>query len=163
MGGSSPSVRTSAAASGLAQGATPPGSGRSRERGAQHHFVVTSDFGIFPATGAAMVRTRVKSEAIAALKDARKSEAFADALKFQVLHPLRGAKMLIMEPVRVGKSVAGGLLEFLAMPGRASKFEGSDREDSVTKSTIGFSYMKRGLAFQFGRTPIRPIRSCRTT
>jgi hypothetical protein len=66
---------------------------------------------------------------------------------------LRGAKMLIMEPVRVGKSVAGGLLEFLAMPGRASKFEWSDREDSVTKSTIGFSYMKRNLAFQFGVDP----------
>ena len=122
--------------------------------GAQHHFVVTSDFGIFPATGAAVLRTRVgETEAIAALKDARKSEVVADALKFQLLHPLRGAKMLIMEPVRVGRSVAGGLLEFLAMPGRASKFEWSDREDSVTKSTIGFSYMKRNLAFQFGVDP----------
>jgi hypothetical protein len=97
--------------------------------GAQHHFVVTSDFGIFPATGAAMLRTRVgESEAIAALKDARKSEVFADALKFQLLHPLRGAKMLIMEPIHVASSVTGGLLEFLAMPGRAIKFEWSDRE-----------------------------------
>ena len=122
--------------------------------GAQHHFVVTSDFGTFPATGASMLRTRViESEAIAALKDARKSKVFADALKFQVLHPLRGVKMLIMEPGRVGSSIAGGLLEFLAMPGRASKFEWSDREDSVTKATIGFSYLKRRLAFQFGVDP----------
>jgi hypothetical protein len=122
--------------------------------GAQHHFVVTSDFGVFPATGTSMLRTRViESEAIAALKDARQSEVFTDALKFQVLHPLRGVKMMIMEPGRVGSSVAGGLLEFLAMPGRVSKFESSDREDSVTKSTIGFSYLKRNLAFQFGVDP----------
>ena len=87
------------------------------------------------------------------MKDARQSEVFADALKFQVLHPLRGVKMLLMDPGRVGSSVGGGLLEFLAMPGRFSKFEGSDQEDSVTKSTIGFSYLKRKLAFQFGVDP----------
>ncbi len=122
--------------------------------GAQHHFVVTSDFGAFPATGSSMLRTRVvESEAIAALKDTRKSDVFADALKFQLLHPLRGVKMLIMDPVRLGSSVAGGVLEFLAMPGRAIKLEWSDREDSVTKSTIGFSYLKRKLAFQFGVDP----------
>lgn len=122
--------------------------------GAQHHFLVSSDFGAFLATGTSMLRTRViESEAIAALKDARQSEVFGDALKFQVLHPLRGVKMLLTDPGRVGSSVGGGLLEFLAMPGRFSKFEGSDQEDSVTKSTIGFSYLKRKLAFQFGVDP----------
>ncbi|MGA6826384.1 hypothetical protein ACO9S2_02100 [Nitrospira sp. NS4] len=122
--------------------------------GAQHHFVVTSDFGTFPATGVAMLRTRIgESEAIAALREVRKSKVFVDALQFQVLHPLRGVKMLIMEPGRVGSSVAGGLLEFLAMPGRASTFESSEREDSVTKSTIGFSYLKRKLAFELGVDP----------
>ena len=122
--------------------------------GAQHHFVVASDFELFPATSTSMLRTPVReSEAIAALKDARQSEVFAEALKFQVFHPLRGVKMLIMEPGRVGSDVAGGLLEFLAMPGRAIKLEWSDREDSVTKATIGFSYLKRKLAFQFGVDP----------
>lgn len=122
--------------------------------GAQHHFVVTSDFGTFPATGAAMLRARIgESEAIAVLKDTRQSKVFADALAFQVLHPLRGVKLLIMEPGRVVSGVSGGLLEFLAMPGRASKFESSDWEDSVTKSTIGFSYLKRKLAFQLGLDP----------
>jgi hypothetical protein len=101
-----------------------------------------------------MLRTRViEIEAIAALKDARQSEVFVDALKFQLLHPLYGLKMMLTEPGRVGTSVGGGLLEFLAMPGRASKFEWSDREDSVTKATIGFSYLKRKLAFQFGVDP----------
>ena len=77
--------------------------------GAQHH---------------SMLRTRiVESEAVAALKDVRGSEVFASALEFQVLHPFHGAKMLIMEPGRVGRSVGGGLLEFLAMPGRFLKFE----------------------------------------
>jgi hypothetical protein len=122
--------------------------------GAQYHFVVNSDFGAFPATGTSMLRTRImESEAIAALKDARGSEVFASALTFQVLHPFRGVKMLIMEPGRVGRSVGGGLLEFLRMPGRFLNFESSDEEDSVTKSTIGFSYMKRKLAFQFGVDP----------
>lgn len=122
--------------------------------GAQHHFVVNSDFGAFPATGTAMLRTRiVESEAIAALKDVGRSEVFASALKFQVLHPFRGAKMLITDPGRVGRGVGGGVLEFLAMPARFLNFESSDQEDSVTKSTIGFSYMKRNLAFQFGVDP----------
>ncbi|HEX4967103.1 MAG TPA: hypothetical protein VFV44_01170 [Nitrospiraceae bacterium] len=122
--------------------------------GAQHHFVVSSEFGTFPAVGMPWLRTRViEIEAIAALKDARQSEVFVDALKFQLLHPLHGLKMLITEPGRVGTSVGGGLLEFLAMPGQFSKFEGSDREDSITKSAIGFSYLKRKIAFQFGVDP----------
>jgi hypothetical protein len=119
--------------------------------GAQHHFVVNSEFGTFSAVGVPMLRTRViEIEAIAALKDARQSEVFVDALKFQLLHPLQGLKILLTEPGRLGRSVGGGLLEFLAMPGQASKFEGSDQEDSMTKSAIGFSYLKRKIAFQFG-------------
>ena len=122
--------------------------------GAQHHFVVSSEFGTFPAVGMPMLRTRViEIAAIAALKDTRQSEVFVDALNFQLLHPLRGLKMLLTEPGRVGTSVGGGLLEFLAMPGQFSKFEGSDREDSMTKSAIGFSYLKRKIAFQFGVDP----------
>ena len=122
--------------------------------GAQHHFVVNSEFGTFPAVGMPMLRTRViETEAIAALKDARQSEVFVDALQFQLLHPLHGLKILLTDPGRLGTSVGGGLLEFLAMPGQFSKFEGSDREDSMTKSAIGFSYLKRKIAFQFGVDP----------
>ena len=122
--------------------------------GAQHHFVVSSEFGTFPAVGMSMLRTRViETEAIAALKDVRQSEVFVDALKFQLLHPLHGLKILLTEPGRLGTSVGGGLLEFLAMPGQVSKFEGSDLEDSITKSAIGFSYLKRKIAFQFGVDP----------
>ena len=110
--------------------------------GAQHHFTVTSDFGVFPATGTPMLRSRVReSEAIAALKAARQSEVFVGALKFQALHPLSGMKMLIMEPGRAGRSIGGGLLEFLSLPGRFVKTECSDLEDSLVKSTIGFSYL----------------------
>ena len=122
--------------------------------GVQHHFMVNSEFGTFPAVGLPMLRTQViETEAIAALKDVRQSEVFVDALKFQLLHPLQGLKLLLTEPRRLGTSVGGGLLEFLAMPGQLSKFEGSDQEDSMTKSAIGFSYLKRKLAFQFGVDP----------
>ncbi len=101
-----------------------------------------------------MLRTRViESEAIAALKAMRQSKVFVDALSSKCFIPSAALKMMIMEPGRVGSSVGGGLLEFLAMPGRFSKFEESDREDSITKSTIGFSYMKRKLAFEFGVDP----------
>jgi hypothetical protein len=122
--------------------------------GAQHHFVVSSEFGTFPAVGLPMLRTQViEIEAIAALKDVRQSKVFADALTFQLLHPLQGAKILLTEPGRLGNSVGGGLLEFLAMPGQFSKFEGSNQEDSMTSSAIGFSYLKRKIAFQFGVDP----------
>jgi hypothetical protein len=101
-----------------------------------------------------MLRTRViEIEATAALKEARQSKVFVDALQFQLFHPLRGLKMMFTEPGRVGTSVGGGLLEFLAMPGQLSKFEGSELEDSMTKSAIGFSYLKRRIAFQFGVDP----------
>jgi hypothetical protein len=122
--------------------------------GVQHHFTVTSDFGVFPATGTPMLRTRVReSEAIAALKKASQSDVFVEAFKFQTLNPLRGMKMLIMEPGRAGSSIGGGLLEFLSMPGRFVKTEWSDLEDSVVKSSIGFSYLKRKLAFQLKVDP----------
>ncbi len=122
--------------------------------GAQHHFVVNSKFGTFPTVGMPMLRTQViETEAIAALKDVRQSEVFVDALKTQVLYPLHGLKILLTEPRRLVSSVGGGLLEFLAMPGQVSKLETSEHEDSMTKSAIGFSYMKRKLAFQFGVDP----------
>ena len=122
--------------------------------GVQHHFAVTSEFGTFPAVGMPMLRTRViETEAIAALKDARQSQVFVDALNFQLLHPLQGLKILLTDPGRLGTSVGGGLLEFLAMPRQFSKFEGSEREESMTKSAIGFSYLKRKIAFQFGVDP----------
>jgi hypothetical protein len=122
--------------------------------GAQHHFVVSSEFGTFPAVGIPMLRSRViEIEAIAALKDVRQSEVFVDALKTQLLYPLHGLKILLTDPRRLGASVGGGVLEFLAMPGEFSKFETSEQEDSMTKSAIGFSYMKRKLAFQFGVDP----------
>jgi hypothetical protein len=122
--------------------------------GAQHHFVVSSEFGTFPAVGLPMLRTQViEIEAIAALKNVRQTEVFVDALKFQLLHPLYGLKIMVTEPKRLGTSVGGGLLEFLAMPGQFSKFEGSEQEDSMTKSAIGFSYLKRKIAFQFGVDP----------
>ncbi|BFU94044.1 MAG: conserved protein of unknown function [Nitrospira sp.] len=122
--------------------------------GAQYHFVVSSGSGTFPAVGLPMLRTQViETEAIAALKDVRQSEVFVDALKFQLLHPLQGLKIMLTEPRRFGTSVGGGVLEFLAMPGQFSKFEGSDQEDSMTKSAIGFSYLKRKIAFQFGVDP----------
>ena len=122
--------------------------------GAQHHFVVSSEFGTFPAVGLPNLRTQViETEAIAALKNVRQTEVFVDALKFQLLHPLYGLKIMLTEPKRLGTSVGGGLLEFLAMPGQFSKFEGSEQEDSMTKSAIGFSYLKRKIAFQFGVDP----------
>lgn len=122
--------------------------------GAEHHFVVTSGSGEFPAVGMAMLRTQViEAEAIAALKSVRQSEVFVEALKTQLLYPLQGLKILLTDPRRLGRSVGGGLLEFLAMPGEVSKFETSEQEDSMTKSAIGFSYMKRKLAFQFGVDP----------
>jgi hypothetical protein len=116
--------------------------------------MVSSEFGTFPAIGMPMLRARViEIEAIAGLKDVRQSQVFVDALQFQLLHPLHGLKILLTDPGRLGTSVGGGLLEFLAMPGQFSKFEGSDREDSMTKSAIGFSYLKRKIAFQFGVDP----------
>jgi len=122
--------------------------------GVQHHFMVHSEFGAFPAVGLPMLRTQViETEAIAALKEVRQSEVFIDALKFQLFHPLQGLKIMLTEPRRLGRSVGGGILEFLAMPGQLSKFEGSNQEDSMTKSAIGFSYLKRKLAFQFGVDP----------
>jgi hypothetical protein len=122
--------------------------------GAQHHFVVDSEFGTFPVVGVPTLRTQViENEAIAALKNVRQSEVFVDALKFQLLHPLYGLKIMFTDPRRLGTSVGGGLLEFLAMPAQLSKFEGSEQEDSMTKSAIGFSYLKRKIAFQFGVDP----------
>ncbi len=122
--------------------------------GAEHHFAVSSEFGTFPAVGVPMLRTRViETQAIAELKEVRQTKVFIDALEFQLLHPLQGVKILLTDPKRLGSSVGGGVLEFLAMPGQAAKLEESDQEDSVTKSAIGFSYLKRKLAFQFGVDP----------
>ena len=102
-----------------------------------------------------MLRTRViETEAIAALKDARQSEVFVDALKFQLLHP--SARR---EDDAHGAWTSSGVVSavdswsFSPCPDALASLKGAIREDSVTKSTIGFSYLKRKLAFQFGVDP----------
>jgi len=125
--------------------------------GAQNHFVITSEFGEFGqfhASSEPLVRVRVNEiEAIALIKEASRSKVFMDAAKYQATYPFKGMKLVFTEPAQAASHAGGALLEYLSFPGRTVKAEWSDAEDNWSKDMIGFSYLKRRLAFQFGVDP----------
>ncbi len=116
--------------------------------GANHHFVIASEYGSFEAAGLAKLRIRLNEiRGIAALRAARASTPFTEAAEREALRPLAGLKLLVTRPVDAIKGIGGGIMEFLSIPFRAMRGERTNpREDNVPEQLIGFSYQKRMIA-----------------
>ncbi|MBC8550477.1 MAG: hypothetical protein H8D23_12600 [Candidatus Brocadiales bacterium] len=119
--------------------------------GFTNFFTITSPYGTFDAEGEDMLRTRVHElDAIAALRDIKKSNAFGNAAKKAASSSVKGAWSLISHPVSTVSGVHKGMGRLLSRVGEMVKGERGDSEDSVTQELIGFSVVKRKYADKFG-------------
>ncbi len=119
--------------------------------GFTNFFTVATPFGTFDAEGEDMLRTLVHElEAIAALKEIKKSSAFGNAAKKAATSSVKGAWSLISHPVNTVSGGRKGMGKLFSRVGEMTKGGRSESEDSVTQELIGFSRVKRQYAHKFG-------------
>ncbi|KAA3606947.1 MAG: hypothetical protein D8M57_17175 [Candidatus Scalindua sp. AMX11] len=119
--------------------------------GFTNHYTIMSPFGTFEAEGDDMLTIRIHEiQAIALLKDIKKTETFGNAVKQAVTSPVKGAWNLITRPVSTISGVPKGTSRFFSRIGEMVKGKRTDTADSVTKELIGFSKVKRQYAQRLG-------------
>lgn len=117
--------------------------------GYANRYTIHSDFGDFEAAGEEMLRTRIHEvAALAALKEIKKTRAFAMGLVEAAQSPFEGAKELVRRPVQTIAGIPKGIYRFVARLGEMAKSKPSRQEQSRAKELIGFASLKRQVAHE---------------
>jgi hypothetical protein len=117
-------------------------------------YVVTSDYGDFEIRGDRMLRTRIREiEALAALDEMRKTEAFANAAGNALKSPFVATWNLITKPVDTIVGIPVGAWEAVKRSSQLARGERSELEDSGVLALIGFEMKKRQIANELGVDP----------
>jgi hypothetical protein len=119
--------------------------------GYMHHFTVDSDFGVFKATGDGALRKLLNEiRAIAALKETRQSEAFADSVVHAAKAPVSFGKNLITDPVDTVSGLPKGVFQIFGNVGEAITMTHDPSEDSRVKQALFVSSWKRDYCAELG-------------
>jgi len=115
-------------------------------------YTIRSPFGEITTTGTASVPIYLSEiNAIAAMEDVKKTDAYTDAAKNAVTGAYEGAKNLVTRPVEaIGGAVSGVGRLFRRAADSAQYRDKSDTEDASYKAAIGYSRAKRDVAARFG-------------
>jgi len=117
-------------------------------------YVVTSDYGDFKIRGDRMLRTRIREiEALAALDEMSKTEAFANAAGNALKSPFVATWNLITHPVDTIVGIPIGAWEAIKQGSQLARGERSELEDSGVLALIGFEMKKRQIANELGVDP----------
>lgn len=119
--------------------------------GYMHTFIVDSDFGVFEARGDFALRKLVREiEALAALYQIKKSDAYLQGLKNAAGQPLEFGMNLISDPVDTISGIPRGVSRLFenVKTGLSSKAETG--EDSKAAQALAMSSNKRELASRLG-------------
>ena len=117
-------------------------------------YVVTSDYGDFEIRGDRMLRTRIREiEALAALDEMSKTEAFAGAAGNALKSPFVATWNLITHPVDTIVGIPIGAWEAIKQGSQLARGERSELEDSGVLALIGFEMKKRQIANELGVDP----------
>ena len=122
--------------------------------GYQHHFTVTSEFGVFEVTGDAALRKMLREiHAIAELDKLKKGEEFAKAIARAGTAPVYFAKDLIVQPVDTVTGIPKGLFRMFSNVGTALNTHKDPSQDSAAESILMMSGKKREYAAKLGVDP----------
>ena len=117
-------------------------------------YVVTSDYGDFEIRGDRMLRTRIHEiEALAALDEMSKTEAFANAAGNALKSPFVATWNLITHPVDTIVGIPIGAWDAIKQGSQLARGERSELEDSGMLALIGFEMKKRQIANELGVDP----------
>ena len=119
--------------------------------GYMHRYTVVSDFGAFDVTGDGALRKLVREiHAIAALREIKQTEAFADSIKHAVKAPFSLGKKLITEPVDTLTGLPSGVFQIFGNVKESITMEHDPSEDSRIKQALFVSSWKRDYAAELG-------------
>jgi len=128
-----------------------------RNDGRMNHYKLSSPFGAIEATGDAMARERAREmDAIAAIRQIKKTDAFVNGFSAAISGPLEATKTLITKPVqtignlgKAAKEMASNLMSAISNFGKKE----SSEDNAMLKDLIGYNKAKRKLAFRLGVDP----------
>jgi hypothetical protein len=128
-------------------------------QGGVNRFTIDSDEGVFTADGNEMLIERLREiNAIYQLRHISKGDEYKSALKTAATAPLDLAKGIVKQPRETVQGVAKGAWKLMNRAGEGIKGAVSGRErtayeESAGRDLIGFSKVKRNLAFSMGVDP----------
>ncbi len=126
-------------------------------------YVITSDYGDFKIRGDRMLRTRIREiEALAALDEMSKTEAFAKAAGNALKSPFVASWNLIAHPVDTIVGIPIGAWDAIKQGSQLARGERSELEDSGVLALIGFEAKKRQIANEFGVDPYSSNKALQT-
>jgi hypothetical protein len=119
--------------------------------GYMHTFTVNSSYGVFEPVGHGALR-KVLGEvrAITALRDIKKSKAWAQAVGESAMGPFRFGKNLILHPVDTVTGVPKGAYKLMEEAGEAVVNERDPSDDPAYKKALLMSGRKREYAAKLG-------------
>ena len=116
-----------------------------------HHYIVDSDFGTFKVVGDGALRKLLKEiQAIAALRETKKSKAYAAAVKNAAKAPLDFGKNLITEPVATVTGIPKGVFGLFENIATNITETRDPSEDARAKQILAVSSYKREYAYKLG-------------
>lgn len=116
--------------------------------GFTNRFFVTSPFGQFDAFGEDMLRIRVQEvHALAALETMEQSSVLAEGAATAALGTFEAVQSLFTHPIDTLTGVPKGVWRFVNRVDEMATGERGQFEESVGKELIGFSIVKRRLAY----------------
>jgi len=117
-------------------------------------YVVRSDYGDFEVRGDRMLRTRIREiEALAALDEMSKTEAFGKAAGNALKSPFVATWNLITSPVDTIIGIPTGAWDAIQQGSQLARGERSKLEGSGVLALIGFEGKKRQIANELGVDP----------
>ena len=127
--------------------------------GRMNRFVVRSEFQRIEAYGDSLALERAhEQEAIAALREIKRTEAYADGLAAATRAPIAVTRQALSDPVRVVQGMSKGVSNLVsdlrsALGGVAKGSSEELDEAAVLKDLIGYSAVKRRLAAELHVDP----------
>jgi hypothetical protein len=119
--------------------------------GYMHHYTVDSDFGRFEVTGDGALRKLLKEiNAIARLREVKKSKAYGEAVKNAGKMPFEFGKNLITDPVDTVTGVPKGVFQLFGNAYTSITKSKDPSEDSKAKQLLAVSSYKRDYAYELG-------------
>ncbi|MCL6621203.1 MAG: hypothetical protein K6T55_03800 [Syntrophobacterales bacterium] len=119
--------------------------------GCMLRFTVTSDYGTFAVTGESGLRKLIREiQAIAALKEMSKGEAFAKGVGGKAQETLEFGANLVTEPGRTLASVPQGVAKLFDNLATGMQKPAEPRRDRVGEQLLNVSEAKRKLAYELG-------------
>lgn len=115
--------------------------------GYMYNYVVDSDFGTFEATGDFALRKLIHEiDAIAALEQIKKGEAYLDGIKNAAYQPIEFGKDLLTDPVDTVSGVPHGIAALFRNVKAGITAPSSPGEDGKMEQILAVSSNKRQLA-----------------